>query len=352
MLKDAAVAAGTDTATLRALNPELIHAVTPTRVSVYPLRIPSGSADQFVAAFDELGSGRHYTYVTRVGETLEMAARRLDVPARVLRSVNGLQSTVRVPYRTKLLVPAESIPDAGLSPGDDLLPWLSTRESARRERVQITALVPETRFVYPHRGQWFYRTRKGDTLEELGTKLGVEPADIAMWNALDAGAPILGGFVLQLFLPQGGEQGALVFHPDQTDIVYEGTDSWAQAYATVHRRRPAGTASRGGRTYRVRAGDTIGSIAKRMGVSPDEIRRWNNIRGRRLRPGYRLVLYGKGRAKARKASDSSAPRAASRRTARKRGGKKGGKGVNKGRTPPWRATRRASRRADVRYRRH
>lgn len=336
MLADAAVAAGCDVATLKALNPELLHAVTPPGVKAYRLRIPTDTATAFVAAFDGVEpGGAHYTYPTRIGETLEMAARRLGVPARALRSVNGLATDARVPYRTKLLVPAAMVRPEGVELGADLTPWLVDRESRERTSVQVTALLPETRFVYPDRGQWFYRTRQGDSIEGLGEAFDIEPGDIAMWNALEVDAPIRKGLVLQLFLPDGAEETAVLFAPGDTDAVYEGTPEWAQAYAAANRRRPAGTASRGGRTYRVRNGDTLASIAKRCGVKPEDIARWNNLRGRRLKPGYRLVLYGG------KAVKKAAPRTATAAT----------RTTTTIRSRPTRS-RRPSRSSNIRFRRH
>ena len=308
LLSDAARAAGTDVDALKVLNPELLHAVVPRRQDTYMLRIPQGTAAAFVASFDGVApGGAHYTYHTRIGETLAMAASRVGVPARALRATNGIATDARVPYRTRLIVPASLIDPDGIEPGGALEPWLLRREATQRDRVQITALLPETRFAYADRAQWFYQTRKGDSLEELAAAFEVEAGDIAMWNALDADAPLRKGLVLQLFLPEGTRDAAVLFAAEDTDAVYEGTAAWTQAYASAHRRKPAGTASGGGRTYRVRAGDTLASVARKCGVAPADIKRWNNLRADRLKPGYRLVLYG---------AKKDPPRSGETRTAR------------------------------------
>jgi len=44
--------------------------------------------------------------------------------------------------------------------------------------------------------------------------------------------------------------------------------------------------------YVVRRGDTLGSIARKFGVSVASIKRWNHIRSSRIRPGQRLVVMG------------------------------------------------------------
>jgi LysM repeat protein len=44
------------------------------------------------------------------------------------------------------------------------------------------------------------------------------------------------------------------------------------------------------RIYRVRAGDTLYAIARRNGVSVNQLKSWNNLRGNTLKIGTRLVI--------------------------------------------------------------
>jgi len=44
-------------------------------------------------------------------------------------------------------------------------------------------------------------------------------------------------------------------------------------------------------TYKVKPGDVIGVIADKHGVGLSQLRSWNNIRGNRIYPGQKLVLY-------------------------------------------------------------
>ena len=46
-------------------------------------------------------------------------------------------------------------------------------------------------------------------------------------------------------------------------------------------------------TYTVRAGDVLGSIAGRWGVSVRNIQKWNNLRGSMIRVGQKLTIYRK-----------------------------------------------------------
>jgi membrane-bound lytic murein transglycosylase D len=57
------------------------------------------------------------------------------------------------------------------------------------------------------------------------------------------------------------------------------------ADATRHRRE----------TYTVRAGDTAWRIAQNLGVSIDQLQRWNNgLRTQSLKPGDRLTVIRNG----------------------------------------------------------
>ncbi|MDR1678507.1 MAG: transglycosylase SLT domain-containing protein [Prevotellaceae bacterium] len=47
---------------------------------------------------------------------------------------------------------------------------------------------------------------------------------------------------------------------------------------------------RGQKTYRVRKGDNLGSIARRYGVSVSNLRRWNGIKGNKIVAGQRLII--------------------------------------------------------------
>ncbi len=48
-------------------------------------------------------------------------------------------------------------------------------------------------------------------------------------------------------------------------------------------------------TYRVKSGDFLGKIANQYGVSVNNIKNWNNLRSNNLRIGQRLVVYPKGK---------------------------------------------------------
>jgi membrane-bound lytic murein transglycosylase D len=47
-------------------------------------------------------------------------------------------------------------------------------------------------------------------------------------------------------------------------------------------------------SYRVRKGDSLYVIARRFQVSVADLRRWNGISGRLIKPGQQLTVYVRG----------------------------------------------------------
>ncbi len=45
------------------------------------------------------------------------------------------------------------------------------------------------------------------------------------------------------------------------------------------------------RVYTVRSGDTLSSIASRLGVSTKDLQQWNKLRGSKLKPGQSLTVW-------------------------------------------------------------
>lgn len=53
---------------------------------------------------------------------------------------------------------------------------------------------------------------------------------------------------------------------------------------------PAATSSARNNTYKVRHGDTLVTVADRFGVTVDQLRRWNRIKGNEITPGHKLYV--------------------------------------------------------------
>ena len=115
MLSDVARLAGTDVATIRALNPELRRSSTPPLSEGYAIRIPYESHERFTSAYrsnpDESSRRSAVHHVVREGETLSGIAVRFGATVRDIISANGLRSS-SIYTGQRLVIPVDG---AGLS---------------------------------------------------------------------------------------------------------------------------------------------------------------------------------------------------------------------------------------------
>ena len=104
------------------------------------------------------------------------------------------------------------------------------------------------------RSSWrFHMVRAGESLDAIASQMRVRPSEIAQVNSLAADDPVEAGD--ELVIPV------------------------ATPTASVHPQH-----------YRVQHGDTLITVADRFGVSADELRRWNHLSAKTVRPGSTLIV--------------------------------------------------------------
>jgi membrane-bound lytic murein transglycosylase D len=266
-------AAGAKPDVIEDLNPEYIRGrVPPDRPSVV-LRVPIGSAGLFARAATDMkvGGERLQAVTMRFGETLEDLAKARGSTARELKRINGITDPSELRGGMTVLVPGRATPSAPVASGDDDEP--------------ILVAVPDRAFAYQGRERVFYRTRDGDTLAEIAQVFDVTPENIVEWNHVDPDAKLQPKLIIQLFVPHGFDrEGVVLLDPDKLRIVTLGSEEFLELEA-----------ARRGKTrlfYSARAGDTLGKIAKRYGLSPGDLARINRLSAvSELNEGQKVVVY-------------------------------------------------------------
>ncbi len=325
--------AGVDKATLEFLNPSLHRGFVPRTRDGYPLRLPIGSSAAFVETYASLPPESFVPpdeYVVRKGDTLGRIAQKYDTSVAELKRENGLKSDrlrigqvlqvpfdetqvveaapaptrdpaarvepVKVQYGTLALRPvAPSEPFVGdlvvdnspspripvttaslrATPGvepstdvpaqtgsGDVVTETVAPETFPADAAPAASPTPESR---PSAGTVVdYTIRRGDTLNDIARKYGVSVEDLRRWNGM-RGSSIKAGARLKLYLDGAQEPAAAA----------------APAVAPAPERV----------TYRVKRGDTLYDLARANGVTVDQLRQWNNLRGSSIRPGQRLTIY-------------------------------------------------------------
>ncbi|KAA3623945.1 MAG: LysM peptidoglycan-binding domain-containing protein, partial [Flavobacterium sp.] len=111
-----------------------------------------------------------------------------------------------------------------------------------------------------------YRVRSGDYLGKIASKYGVTVNQIKRWNGLRSTRLRIGQRLT--IYPRGGG-------PKKSTIT-----STASAKAKT-----------GEQTYTVKNGDSLWSISQKFpGVTVENIRKWNDISGNKLKPGMKLKI--------------------------------------------------------------
>lgn len=163
-LRDLAVAPTLSLEQLEELNPELRTGVTPRQAEEYELKIPVGSREAAVAAFEAAptasmpGSRRH---TVRRGETLASISRGYHVSASRLAASNGLFPWSKVSRGEVLVIPARE----------------PMKVAARSSKGSSPKTAPETRR---------YRVKGGDTLYRIARRTGTTVDSLMAANSLES----------------------------------------------------------------------------------------------------------------------------------------------------------------------
>jgi membrane-bound lytic murein transglycosylase D len=275
-----AEAAGITLGALQELNPALRQNQTPPDTEVWALRIPAGRSSAFVDAFDRVARryGAHHVRVPlRVGESIEAFADRVGVAARVIRAVNDLDRHEQPPGGEELIVPGRE------RRGDDV-----GRQPEPPARPEVV-VVPPTEFRYPDRHLLFYTVLPADTPATIAVGLGVSERELCLWNDLDPSATLWSGMVLQAWVAEPPDPAHIVYR-DERHVRAIRLDS-AEWVAWLEEQASSARTSSRTRRWTVRAGDTVNGLARRFGVSPRDIVRWNGLGDDgRIRIGDELVV--------------------------------------------------------------
>lgn len=116
-----------------------------------------------------------------------------------------------------------------------------------------------------------YTLRPGDRLEKIAPRFGMTVANLKAINGIRGRIRIKPG--LTLLVPTNGS--AKTTDPITT---------------IVQPRFPNADLRPATRTYKVRRGDTLFSIAKRHGMSTDELKRQNRLKNEKIKPGSTLIV--------------------------------------------------------------
>jgi membrane-bound lytic murein transglycosylase D len=179
-------------------------------------------------------SGMVYHKIRR-GETLGLIAAKYGVSVNQLRDWNNISGNKIMSGRNLRIYP---------------------------DGTSNNVAVNETKNTVSKNNIYKYKVKKGDNLSEIAEKFGVTTQQVKKWNNI-SGNKIVAGKTLK---------------------IYNSTTSSSYGDNTTKN-------SSNVNYYKIKSGDSIGSIAEKYGVKVSEIQKWNNISGNKILAGKTLKIY-------------------------------------------------------------
>ncbi len=237
-----AKAANSTESELKLLNPELRRWSTPPNNKEYLLRVPKGKGPIFAENYGKLDKTKlinWHKHRVEKGENLGRIASNYGVSVRALKNANSLKGNL-IHIGQKLLIPIPS------SKG-------RVKTTSSKKKVKINS----------NRRVSVYTIQNGDNLSGISQKFKIPLAQLMQANKLSNSSIIKKG--QKLIIPQGGGR------------------------SKTEKRKRNGSL----KTYKVKAGDNLWLVAKKLNVSVDELKEWNKLWSNKLRIGKILVYYAK-----------------------------------------------------------
>lgn len=250
-LAQAAELAGVDIDEIYLLNPSFNRWAT-SPDGPHRLLIPKKNAETFTAALegidpDDRVAWRNYKVVS--GDTLSTIAKRHDTTPSVIQQVNNLDTHI-IRIGQRLMIPSSAKKSDTYA--------LSANERLTRKQNGSGKKGNGTRVDYT--------VRSGDTFWDIAREHRVSVRQVAAWNGMAPGDPLIPGKKLVVW--SKSSQPAMLANND----------------------RGKGMVRKVG--YQVRKGDSLSTIASRFAVNVRDIASWNDLStSRYLQPGQSLVLY-------------------------------------------------------------
>jgi membrane-bound lytic murein transglycosylase D len=231
---------GADLDDLRMLNPELLRNVTPNDPQ-FELKLPAGLGQKFQENIQHVPAEKWTSWRMHTvdsGETLAEIARRYRVTVKAIESANHLEAHATLPEGFLLNVPTPP---------------------------------PAVRLVS-------YRVKRGDTLEGIAERYDVTVAQLKRWNNIH-GSSVPRGARLRIYAggePSGNARGKKLAENGDAAVHNVSTRSASKAAAVQHR---------------VKAGETLYSIARAYKTSVSALRQSNPfLADRELEAGDMLTI--------------------------------------------------------------
>lgn len=265
--------AGITTQELRYLNPELLRWATPPGDQPYPLKIPKGFSDQFLAAYEQIPEDRRMNelviHTVKRGETLGLIANRYGTTVRSLYQANeGLTSLIHPGQDLVIPIPG----------GSNVAIRSDEPSRAQTARVRTVSQAPSANRP-ANSAAVTYVVKSGDTVGHIAEWFDTQAWQVRSWNNI--GNLIRPGQRLTLYVPARYRD----HYARITDMSRVERENFSIAEAA------AALAESGEyRIYTVQRNDNLSVIARNYGTTVQAIQSLNNLSTTRIYVGQTLRI--------------------------------------------------------------
>lgn len=267
--------AGITTQQLRDLNPELLRWATPPGNQPYPLKIPKGSKEAFMAAYEKIPEEERRNHLVihtvKRGETLGLIANRYGTTVRALYQANEGLSTIIHPNQ-QLVIPV---------PEGSSVAIRAEEPSRRQTPRQSTAAPSQSVRQPPNTAAVTYVVKSGDTVGHIAEWFDTQAWRVRSWNNI--GNLIRPGQRLTLYVPS---------HLRDQYARLNGMSRNERDRFSVSASAASVADSGDGETliYTVRRNDNLTRIARNFNTSVQAIQQLNNLSSTRIYEGQTLRI--------------------------------------------------------------
>ena len=275
---------GVDEETIKELNPQLKLWCTPLNRKNFRVRVPKGTGDRFYRAYALLPPKERLklsAHKVARGESLKSIASLYGLSASTLKRFNGLKSTkLKAGQIIKLPVDAQE--------------YMAKRKANESQRAARLKQIEKSG------NKVSYTVKSGDSPWSIARNFDVNWKDVAAWNNIQDVRKMMPGTKLVLYLD--GDTTGTKASGKKTEGRIVATNSSNQSSKADRKSNAKSTVSEAnnsqiaGAKYTVQEGDTVWKIAIRFKVRPEDVRRFNNLKGNRIRPGQVITLVYKSKA--------------------------------------------------------
>jgi len=246
-LDKAGSAVGASVNTMRELNPELTRWCTPPNLKTYTIKVPKGSRENFLAAYEKMDKTqlvRWQQYKVQKGDNIGQISKIFGLKVADIQAANNLKST-KLSVGQVLIIPMP----AGANPPEK---QVEKKESAAALAKKQLFDAPTEKTSISVRS---YVVRKGDNLSSISRRFGISAQSLITWNNLQNKKVVIGQ---RLFL----QDPAFAITPKETRST----------------------------SYIIKQGDNLWDIARNNNVTVQQLLEWNPGLDKKIYPGMKIKI--------------------------------------------------------------